>query len=87
MRATLHQLKIFQKVAMLLNYSVAANKLCLTQPAVSIQIKQLEDNLGISLFEKIGKKKNFLTSAGQELNHFCIDIFSRIDHMDMKLIW
>ncbi|NOR81338.1 MAG: LysR family transcriptional regulator [Methyloprofundus sp.] len=84
MRATLHQLKIFQEVAVLLNYSAAANKLCLTQPAVSIQIKQLEDNLGLSLFEKIGKKI-FLTSAGQELNHFCIDIFSRIEHMDMKL--
>ncbi|TXL02152.1 LysR family transcriptional regulator, partial [Methylococcaceae bacterium CS3] len=53
-------------------------------PAVSIQIKQLEDNLGLSLFEKIGKK-NFLTAAGHELNHFCTDIFSRIDHMDMKL--
>lgn len=84
MRATLHQLKIFQEVAVLLNYSAAANKLCLTQPAVSIQIKQLEDNLGLSLFEKIGKKI-FLTSAGLKLNDFCIDIFSRIDHMDMKL--
>ncbi|OQK17831.1 LysR family transcriptional regulator [Methyloprofundus sedimenti] len=84
MRATLHQLKIFQQVAELLNHSAAANKLNLTQPAVSIQIKQLENNLGLSLFEKIGKKI-FLTSAGRELNHFCNDIFSRIDHMDMKL--
>ena len=84
MRATLHQLKVFQQVAELLNYSAAANKLGLTQPAVSIQIKQLENNLGLALFEKIGKKI-FLTSAGHELNHFCVDIFSRIDHMDMKL--
>ena len=84
MRATLHQLKIFQQVAELLNYSAAANKLSLTQPAVSIQIKQLENNLGLSLFEKIGKKI-YLTSAGNELNHFCNDIFSRIDLMDMKL--
>jgi DNA-binding transcriptional LysR family regulator len=84
MRATLHQLKIFQQVAVLLNFSAAANKLNLTQPAVSIQIKQLEESLGLSLFEKIGKKF-FLTAAGQELNQFCTDIFSRIDHMDMKL--
>ena len=84
MRATLHQLKVFQQVAELLNYSAAANKLSLTQPAVSIQIKQLENNLGLSLFEKIGKKI-YLTSAGKELNHFCNDIFSRIDLMDMKL--
>jgi len=84
MRATLQQLKIFQQVAELRNYSIAANKLGLTQPAVSIQIKQLESNLGLSLFEKIGKKL-FLTSAGHELNSFCLDIFSRIEHMDMKL--
>lgn len=84
MRATLHQLKVFQQVAATLNYSQAAAKLGLTQPAVSIQIKQLEDNLGLSLFEKIGKK-SYLTSTGLELNHFCTDLFSRIDHMDMKL--
>ncbi|NOR69426.1 MAG: LysR family transcriptional regulator, partial [Methylomarinum sp.] len=84
MRATLHQLKIFQQVAALMNYSAAANKLNLTQPAVSIQIKQLEDNIGLPLFEKIGKQV-FLTSAGKELRSFCSDIFARIDNMDMKL--
>ncbi|MCK5122081.1 MAG: LysR family transcriptional regulator, partial [Methylococcales bacterium] len=72
MRATLHQLKIFQQVAALMNYSAAANKLNLTQPAVSIQIKQLEDNIGLPLFEKIGKQV-FLTSAGKEFHFFCID--------------
>ncbi len=84
MRATLHQLKIFQQVAELLSYSAAANKLGLTQPAVSIQLKQLEDNLGVPLFEKIGQKF-FLTVAGHELDLFCSDIFARIEHMDMKL--
>lgn len=84
MRATLHQLKIFQQVAALMNYSAAANKLNLTQPAVSIQIKQLEDNIGLPLFEKIGKQV-FLTSVGKELQNFCSDIFARIDNMDMKL--
>ena len=84
MRATLHQLKIFQHVASLMSYSAAADKLNLTQPAVSIQVKQLEANLGIPLFEKIGKQV-FLTSAGKEFNIFCMDIFTRIDNMDMKL--
>jgi len=84
MRATLHQLKIFQKVAICKNYSAAANQLNLTQPAVSIQIKQLEDNLGLPLFEKIGKKV-FLTPTGKELESFCLDLFTRIDEMDMKL--
>lgn len=84
MRATLHQLKIFQKVALCKSYSVAADQLNLTQPAVSIQIKQLEDNIGLPLFEKIGKKI-FLTPAGKELSTFCLDLFTRIDTMDMKL--
>jgi DNA-binding transcriptional LysR family regulator len=84
MRATLHQLKVFRQLASSMNYTEAANQLSLTQPAVSIQIKQLEDNLGIPLLEKIGNKL-FLTTAGQELNRFCIDLFERIDLMDMTL--
>jgi len=67
-----------------MSYSAAANKLNLTQPAVSIQVKQLEENLGLPLFEKIGKRV-YLTSAGKEFNAFCMDIFTRIDNMDMKL--
>ena len=84
MRATLHQLRIFQQLAISMNYTKAANKLHLTQPAVSIQIKQLEDSLDLPLLEKIGKKL-FLTPAGQELDRFCIDLFERIDSMNMKL--
>ena len=55
MRATLHQLKVFRQVAVSMNYTKAADKLRLSQPAVSIQLKQLENNLDIFLFEKIGK--------------------------------
>lgn len=84
MRATLHQLKIFKQLALSMNYTEAANKLHLTQPAVSIQIKQLENNLNLPLLEKIGKKI-FLTPAGQELNRFCIDLFERVDRMNMAL--
>ncbi len=84
MRASLHQLKVFQKVALLMNYTKAASELGLTQPAVSIQLKQLENNLELALFEKIGKKL-FLTPAGQELQHFCNDLFARFDNIDMTL--
>lgn len=45
MRATLHQLRVFQQVAAVMSYTEAASLLRLTQPAVSIQIKQLETNL------------------------------------------
>ena len=84
MRASLHQLKVFQKVALVMNYTKAANELGLTQPAVSIQLKQLETNLDLPLFEKIGKKL-FLTPAGQELKVFCSELFERFDNIDMTL--
>lgn len=84
MRTTLHQLKVFTQVARLMNYTKAGEALGLTQPAVSIQIKQLETNLGINLFEKIGKTLH-LTRAGKELLVFSDDIFNRFENMDMTL--
>ncbi|TEW53428.1 LysR family transcriptional regulator [Psychromonas sp. RZ22] len=84
MRATLHQLKVFRQVAIAMNYTKAADKLGLSQPAVSIQLKQLENNLDIFLFEKIGKTL-YLTPAGKELKLFCDDLFIRFDNIDMTL--
>lgn len=84
MRATLHQLRVFQQVAAVMSYTEAASLLRLTQPAVSIQIKQLETNLDMPLLEKIGKKL-FLTPAGQELERFCGELFENIERMDMRL--
>jgi DNA-binding transcriptional LysR family regulator len=84
MRATLHQLKVFRQVAELMNYTKAADQLGLSQPAVSIQLKQLENNLDIFLFEKIGKTL-FLTPAGEELKSFCDKLFISFDNIDMTL--
>src|SRR5437016_1028226 len=64
--ATLRQLKVFETVARLLSFSRAAEELHLTQPAVSTQVKKLEDHAGLSLFEQLGKKI-YLTPAGAEL--------------------
>jgi DNA-binding transcriptional LysR family regulator len=66
--ATLRQLNVFEAVARLLSYSRAAEELHLTQPAVSTQIRKLEDHAGLPLFEQLGKKV-FLTPAGTELLH------------------
>ena len=68
--ATLRQLKVFEAVARLLSYSRAAEELHLTQPAVSTQIRKLEEHAGLPLFEQLGKKV-FLTPAGTELLHHC----------------
>ena len=64
--ATLRQLKVFESVARHLSFSRAAEALHLTQPAVSTQIKKLEDHAGLALFEQFGKKI-YLTQAGAEL--------------------
>jgi DNA-binding transcriptional LysR family regulator len=63
---TLRQLKVFEAVARHRSFSRAAAELHLTQPAVSMQVKSLEDQAGLPLFERIGKRI-FLTEAGEEL--------------------
>jgi len=64
--ATLRQLKVFEAVARLTSFSRASEELHLTQPAVSTQVKKLEDRVGLALFEQLGKKI-YLTPAGAEL--------------------
>jgi DNA-binding transcriptional LysR family regulator len=63
---TLRQLKVFEAVANNLSFSRAAEELHLTQPAVSMQVQALVEQVGVPLFEQMGKKI-FLTTAGDEL--------------------
>jgi len=60
------RLKVFRVVAHHLNFSRAAEELLLTQPAVTQQIKALEDEYGVSLFDRSGGRIA-LTSSGQAL--------------------
>ncbi|HEY8358617.1 MAG TPA: LysR family transcriptional regulator [Ramlibacter sp.] len=64
--ATLRQLKVFEAVARLSSFSRAAEELHLTQPAVSTQVRKLQEHAGLPLFEQLGKKIH-LTPAGAEL--------------------
>jgi DNA-binding transcriptional LysR family regulator len=66
MNVTLRQLQVFEAAARHLSYTNAAKELYLSQPGVSIQIKQLEESIGLSLFEQVGKKMH-LTTAGREM--------------------
>lgn len=61
---TIRQLKTFESVARNLSFSRAAEDLHLTQPAVSMQIKQMEDQTGLPLFSHAGKRIS-LTEAGK----------------------
>ena len=81
---TLRQLKVFESVARNLSFSRAAEDLHLTQPAVSMQIKQLEDNIDLPLFEQIGKKI-YLTDAGRELYHYSRAISQQLADMELAL--
>jgi DNA-binding transcriptional LysR family regulator len=57
------RLKAFRAVAKHLNFRRAAEELCLTQPAVTLQIKALEQDLGVQLFDRSGAHIT-LTPAG-----------------------
>ena len=76
--ATLRQLKVFESVARLNSFSRAAEELHLTQPAVSTQIKKLEEHAGNRLFEQFGKKI-YLTPAGTELLEIGRTIIGQFD--------
>ncbi|OHC75927.1 MAG: transcriptional regulator [Rhodospirillales bacterium RIFCSPLOWO2_12_FULL_58_28] len=84
MNITLRQLKIFAAVAKNNSFTRAAEELNLTQPAVSMQVKQLEDQAGIPLFEQVGKKI-FLTEAGEEVLHYSRAVAGQLDEMASTL--
>ncbi len=63
---TLRQMRVFAMVARTLSFTRAARELHLTQPAVSQQVKLLEADIGLPLFEQLGRKVH-LTPAGAEL--------------------
>jgi len=63
---TLRQLRTFRTVAARGNISAAARELHLTQPAVSMQLRELENSCGLPLYERFGRGIA-LTPAGQEL--------------------
>ena len=73
-----YQLLYFRKVAEARSVSRAAEELLITQPAVSKQMKALEDELGEKLFDRIGKKV-FLTKAGDVLYAYADRILRSVD--------
>lgn len=66
MNYTLHQLRIFNEIAEHQSITKAADALFLTQPAVSIQLKKLQDQFDIPITETVGKTI-YLTNFGQEI--------------------
>ncbi len=82
--ATLHQLKVFEATARHGSFTRAAEELYLTQPTVSIQVKQLTKAVGLPLFEQIGKRL-YLTQAGQQLLETCQRVFEGLEQFEMSV--
>ncbi|MBI3900495.1 MAG: LysR family transcriptional regulator [Gammaproteobacteria bacterium] len=81
---TFRQLAIFSSVAANRSFSRAAEDLHLTQPAVSMQVKQLEEWVGLPLFEQVGKRI-YLTEAGTTLAHHANAIAQQLRATDEDL--
>jgi len=81
---TLRQLQIFVVAARHLSYARAAEELHLTPPAVSMQLKQLEENVGLPLFERMGRGVA-LTDAGEMLVHHALRILGEIKDAEANL--
>lgn len=76
----LRHLKYFIVAAELQHFHKAAHKLCITQPALSNQIKQLEEELNTSLFLRIGRNVK-LSEAGELVLDSAKRIFKEVDFL------
>jgi DNA-binding transcriptional LysR family regulator len=81
---TIRQLKIFESVARNLSFSRAAEDLHLTQPAVSMQIKQMEDHAGMPLFTQAGKRIA-LTEAGKVMLRHSMVILADLKAAELSI--
>lgn len=76
-QVTLRQMQIFLAAAKHLNFARAAQELHLTQPAVWMQVKQLEDLVGLPLFDNVARKLH-LTEAGAEVQRLAAAMLAEI---------
>lgn len=84
MNYTLNQLRIFLKVAQTLSITKAAEELHLTQPAVSIQFKNFQDQFELPLIEMI-HKRIYLTDFGKEIAEAAEKILGEVHAINFKM--
>ncbi|MEA2040103.1 MAG: LysR family transcriptional regulator [Thermodesulfobacteriota bacterium] len=84
MRINLNQLKSFFLAVREKSITKAAEFLYITQPAVTMQLKSLEQDLDLKLFRKFGKSFE-LTDVGEELFDYAARIFEIVEEMDYVL--
>lgn len=84
MNYTIHQLRIFLKVAQTQSVTKASHELHLTQPAVSIQLKNFQNLFDMPLTEVVGRKI-FITDFGKEVAVAAENILNEIHAIDYRL--
>lgn len=84
MNINLNSLRIFHTVANSTNFTEAAKKLYISQPAVSTQIRKMEKDLGIDLIE-IHQRSITLTKSGEILYKYAEKIFSLVEDAENAL--
>lgn len=85
MNYTLHQLQVFWKVTQTKSITKAAEELHLTQPAVSIQLKNFQDQFEIPLTEVVGRKL-YVTDFGMEVARAAEKILDEVDAINFKTL-
>ncbi len=78
------RLQVFQAVARNLSFTKAAEALCMTQPAVTFQIKQLEEQLNVRLFDR-SRGRIALTAAGEVTREYAERILALSSELEAKL--
>ncbi|GAA4279951.1 LysR family transcriptional regulator [Gaetbulibacter aestuarii] len=85
MHYTLHQLQVFLKIAQLQSITKASEALNLTQPAVSIQLRNFQDQFPIPLTEVVGRKL-YITDFGHEIAETCEKIINELQLINYKTL-
>lgn len=83
MTYTLHQLQIFLKISQVQSITKASEMLHLTQPAVSIQLKNFQDQFPIPLTEVVGRKL-YITEFGKEIAQAAEKILNEVHALNYK---
>jgi DNA-binding transcriptional LysR family regulator len=83
MNYTLNQLQVFLKIVKTQSVTKASEELCLTQPAVSIQLKNFQNQFEIPLTEVIGRKI-YITDFGREIAEAAENILDQVTAMNYK---
>jgi len=78
------RLKVFHTVAKRLNFTKAADELCITQPAVSKHIREIENHFQLKLFDRNGTKIK-LTEAGEIMLQYTNQIFTLYSNLEFEL--